>query len=1049
MTFKKKLLGTMISMAVTAGLSSTVSAQQIFLQDVNVTEAGSSLNAKKGTGVYIIQMKNSPGIAYAEEIGELIPKNQTIATTGNQYAADSKRVRRYTNELKRQQRNTASAVGGINIIHNYVHSFNGFSAKLTPAQVEALKANPDVVNVWEDIPFTVDTANTPDFLGLTGSGGQYGLGIKGEDVVVGILDTGITPENPSFADDGSYSDPTTFGWNGICDAGEETEAGTFSCNNKLIGARYYKDTFESVYDIQTDLGEFISPRDADGHGSHTASTAAGNEGVAAMKGGAQIGTISGIAPRARVAMYKVCWNSDYVSPEGADEAGCFPSDSMAAIDDAVADGVDVINFSIGGSRDDMTYPSTAAMLRAAQAGVFVSVSAGNDGPTQFTVGTPAPWVASVAASTYDGTSVVNGLQVNAFGADETYAFTEGGITRPLAETGEVTGSLVVAEPLEACYVDGASTPLDNADAISGNIALIQRGSCAFTEKVTRAVDSGAKAVVVYDNGGGVTVMGGTNVGVIPGGMVSQSVGSQLNSSVVEGGNVTVTMGPGIFLEQQEVGNMMADFSSRGPNLSTLDVIKPDITAPGVRILAATTDTPMFGAEGEQVAYLSGTSMSSPHIAGMAALLIDQHPTWSPAQVKSALMTSAYQEVTKEDGITAADPFDFGAGHAAPVSAMEPGLTYDTQIGDYLGFMCGLGDGAFVSSQWGITCDGLEDLNYSTDPSQMNYPSIAVGELSGEETIVRYVTDVTGVGGTYTISVEGLDTLSVSVQGFDSEFNPVPDAMLEVDANGISAYALTMDKTESTVIGDWIFGAVVLTGPDGKVVRSPVAVKPAADVLINAPESVTVSLNSRGRGYFSAEMNYSGRASIDYTGLSAPGIVDDTVAQDPDSSFAFNEDGLSTSIFLVPEGTTVARFMLSDDLVDQAGTDLDLYVYRCVALSCSQVGASLNAGSNEDVTLINPEPAADGDAGDFYIVWVHGYDLNGVEETTFRMPYWFVGGAESGTRMSMTPRAVEGRANDVRIIASGLISGLPYMGTVTFYDGDGVDQGTTLVEAIQQ
>lgn len=1046
MTFKKKLLGTMISMAVTAGMSTAANAQQVFPQDLSKLSAtGSSVNVKKGTGLYIVQMKGDPGIVYAEKIGELAPAKQLVASKGNQYAAESRRTHNYTTRLKAKQRSTAKAIGNVNIIHNYVHSFNGFSAKLTPAQVDALRANSDIVQVWEDKTFKPETSNTPAFLGLTGPGGQHSMGIKGEDVIVGVLDTGIAPENPSFADDGTYSDPSSIGWTGECDAGEEAEAGTFSCNNKLIGARFYNESFQTAYDIQTELGEFLSPRDADGHGSHTSSTAAGNEGVPAMKAGTQIGVMSGIAPRARIAMYKVCWNSDYVSPEGNDEAGCFASDSMAAIDQAVADGVDVINFSIGGSRDDMTYPSTAAMLRAAQAGVFVSVSAGNSGPTQFTVGTPAPWVMSVAASTYDGTTAVNGLEVDGGEISGTYSFAEGAITKPLSETGEVSGNIAVAEPLEAC------TALTNGAEIEGNIALIKRGSCAFTDKVTNALNAGATAVVVYNSNPGEApfTMGGTNVGGIPGGMVSNSVGTMMNDASAEG-TVSVTMSAGIFMEQTEVGNMMAEFSSRGPNLNTLDVIKPDITAPGVRILAATTDTPMFGEQGNQVAYLSGTSMSSPHIAGMAALLIDQHPNWTPAQVKSALMTTAYQGVTKEDGVTPADPFDFGAGHASPVTAMEPGLTYDANILDYLGFMCGVGDASFVANQWGVTCDSVANVyNYPVDPTQMNYPSIAVGDLFGEETIVRYVTDVTGTGGSYTISVEGLESLNYSVQGYDSSFTPVAGNMLNVDADGMSAYTLTVSKSETTEIGSWVFGAVVLTGEDGTVVRSPVAIMPTPDKNMQVPESVSVALNTAGRGFFSVPMLYNGRASMSYKGLTAPEVVTDVVKQDPDSTFSFNEAGLSTTFFHVPEGTTVARFSLRDELVEAAGADLDLYVYRCQGWSCSQVGASLNGGSNEDVTLVNPEPAANINNGDVYLVWVHGWSLEGETETTFQMPVWIVNEKNRASRITMSSRAFDGRSNDVRIVANGIQAGIPYMGTVTFFDGEGQEQGMTILEAVKE
>ncbi|RDV24446.1 serine protease [Alteromonas aestuariivivens] len=1046
MTFKKSLLGSVIAMAISSQMGPAAFAQQVVsTETTKLKPAKAPASVKKSSAVYIVQLREEPGVTFAEKNGELIPSNQFVANRGNLYNSASSRIKSYTSSLRQKHQSLASTVGQNHLLHHYVHTFNGFSARLTPKQLEALRANPDVVQVWEDQLQTPDTTNTPEFLGLTGSDGQHTLGIKGEDVIVGILDTGITPENPSFADDGSYSDPATLGWSGICDAGEETEAGTFNCNNKLIGARYFKETFEQYYELQTGLGEIISPRDSDGHGSHTASTAAGNEGVNAEVAGTSLGVMSGIAPRARVAMYKVCWNSDYVSPEGAPERGCFASDSMAAIDQAIADGVDVLNFSIGGSRTDLTYPSTAAMLRAAQAGVFVAVSAGNDGPTPETIGTPAPWVTTVGASTYDGTSYTNALDVISSDPVEQLTFIEGAITAPLLETGDVEGTLVVAEPLEACYEDGEPSPLENAGEISGNIALIARGTCAFIEKVERAQLAGASAVVVYSDDRPPTAMGGDGYQAdIPGGMVTNTDGLELAAAVNSGEMTTVRMSAGSFLAQQEVGNVMADFSSRGPNAATTDVIKPDITAPGVRILAATSSTPMFSAQGQQVAYLSGTSMSSPHIAGMAALLIDQHPDWTPAQVKSALMTSARQDVTKEDGTTPADPFDFGAGHAAPVPAMAPGLTYNAGFFDYMAFMCGLGEEQFVIQQSGYPCSAYSAANYSLDPSQLNLASIAIGALSDTETIYRTLNDVSGVGGSYSVSFEGLESIDVSTMMYDNSGTPTGSDTLVVDAGSYAFMGITFAKTDATVIGEWLYGAVVLTAADGTRVRSPIAILPAPDDKIDVPEVVPIKLVD-GKGSFPVRMKYSGRVSFDYTGLIAPEYVNSLVYQDPDSSFSFNEPGLSTSLFHIPEGTKVARFILTNALVDQPGADLDMYVYRCDQWLCTQVGFSYNAASNEEVVLLDPEPRFDVGVGDVYLVWVHGWNLTGADSTNFTMPAWISYDKARGTKMWSSRRAVEGQNNDVKLRTWGLDPAQFYMGTVTFFNDEGQDEGTAILK----
>lgn len=1040
MTFKKHLLGSMVSMAVTAALVPGALAQQVTVpESATLTATGPAKASRSQTGVYIVQLKDKAGVTYAADIGELIPSNKVATGKGNQYNAKSNKLVNYTQKLKSRQQRIANSAGNVDVIHNYVHTFNGFSAKLSESQVKALRNNPDVVGVWEDEVLKIDTANTPEFLGLTEGQGQHVSGIKGEDVIVGILDTGITPENPSFS--GDDFGPAPADWQGVCDNGEDE---TFSCNNKVIGARYYGDAFASVYPIQTELGEFIGPRDADGHGSHTAGTAAGNENVVAMKNGAELGVMSGIAPRARIAAYKVCWNSDYTTPEGEDQAGCFPSDTMAAIDQATADGVDVINYSIGGSRTDLTYPPTAAMLRATSAGVFVSVSAGNSGPTAQTIGTPAPWVTTVAASTYEGFSQTNALSVTNGDSNEQYPFVEGVITKPLAETGPVTGELVLAEPLRACYDDGETpSPLANAADVEGKIVLIQRGDCAFTQKVTRAVQSGAKAAVVFTvEGNPITALGGDYVGEIPGGMIGAQDGDMLAAALNNGDTVNVELSASIFVPQKEEGNIMADFSSRGPNLSTEDIIKPDITAPGVRVLAATTDTPMFGTQGEQVAYLSGTSMSSPHIAGMAALLMDQHPDWSPAQVRSALMTTAYQGVTKEDGVIPADPFDFGAGHAAPVSAAEPGLTYDVGFYDYMAFMCGLNEDGFVAEESGFACGDYQAAGFSLDPSQLNYPSISVGELTGEKTIYRTVTDVTGAGGTYTVSLSGLEGVDATVTTFDGEGNATESSDLVVGPNGMAAYGITMSKNEDAQIGQWSFGAITLNGA-GHSVRSPIAVKAAADIKIDVPESQVVNLR-RGRGSFPVQMQYSGSTSIDYAGLAAPFVGSETVTQDPAQSFEFLGAGTTYTAWLVPDGTELARFSLRDEMVAAEGADLDLYIYRCIDSSCTEVGSSFNAGSNEDVILRNPAPAANGAAGDFYIAMVHGWFVPG-GVTDYNQQVWVVNGKEPNLRVSSSRRAVENRFNRVNISTRGLQQDTTYMGTVSFYDDEGNLQGTTALE----
>lgn len=406
------------------------------------------------------------------------------------------------------------------------------------------------------------------------------------------------------------------------------------------------------------------------------------------------------------------------------------------------------------------------------------------------------------------------------------------------------------------------------------------------------------------------------------------------------------------------------------------------------------------------------------------------------------MTTARQNIVKEDGSTPADPFDFGGGHASPVDAMTPGLTFDANVNDYLAFLCGIGNDAFVSGT-GVECDTLVANGFSTDPSQLNIASIGVAELSEAEVVSRTVTNVTDSESTYIATIEMPEGIDVTVATFDAEGAQIPDNVLTVPAGGTASFALTFSKTEAAQLNTWVFGSI--TWSDGvHTVRSPIAVKAVPEVSIAVPETISGQLN-RGRLRFPVEMLYTGTTSVDYAGLVAPFGAGGTVAQDPDADYAFNEPGLGFNAFLIPEGTKVARFSLRDALVDVEGADLDLYVYRCDLWRCTMVGQSFNGGSNEDVVLVNPEPRANGDIGDVYITFTHGWSLAGEETANYTMPVWIADGADRNTRVYSSRRAIQGRFNYVTLMARGLEDETVYMGGITFYDNEGVAQGTTVVE----
>ncbi|HSI54298.1 MAG TPA: S8 family serine peptidase, partial [Ramlibacter sp.] len=364
------------------------------------SDRGKRLGQAKSNNVYVVQLADNPVTAYAGGIKGL---QATKPKKGQKIDPNSPAVVNYMAHLATKHDTALRSVGGTKKLYSYGYVFNGFAAELTQAQADKLALTKGVLAVTKDEVRTMDTSSTPNFLGLAGSGGFWNsTGAKGEGVVIGIVDSGVWPESLSFTDrtgangnaskDGKLDYQQIPGWHGKCIPGDQW-AGT-DCNQKLIGARYYNAGWGGNAGVASLFPhEYNSPRDFGGHGTHTASTSGGNSGVQVTGPATPFGMISGMAPRARIAAYKVCWS---VEPEG----GCFSSDSVAAIDQAVADGVDVINFSISGSTTNFRDPVEIAFLFAADAGVFVAASAGNSGPTASTVAHPGPWLTTVAAGTH-------------------------------------------------------------------------------------------------------------------------------------------------------------------------------------------------------------------------------------------------------------------------------------------------------------------------------------------------------------------------------------------------------------------------------------------------------------------------------------------------------------------------------------------------------------------------------------------------------------------------------------------------------------------------
>jgi len=957
--------------------------------------------------------------------------------------------------LQEQDKVIARTDSSTQLIYRYRFGLNGFAAKMHPSQAHKLDSLPEVLHVWEDEVRPLATNYSLDFLGLFDRdvGLRGAPGLDGEDIIIGVIDSGIAPEHPALDDTkeadrprlcrGDWAENSLLGrwlcrrfeklddtlvfeppenWNGACVAGEQFEA--TDCNNKLIGARFYVDGAEATGPIDT--GEIRSARDVDGHGTHTATTAAGNR-VKASIFGAFIDRVEGVAPRARIAVYKACW----LRP-GDQRASCNTSDLANAIDAAVADGVDIINYSVGSSLLRLTAPDDLALMSASKAGVLSVVAAGNEGPNLGTIGSPAggPWVITAAASSRDGKTSSEALEIKSpLTIAGKYAVREANFTPPLSDRGPIEGDLVLVNDEDDTLEDGsagttsdACEPLGNASEVSENIALIQRGGCSFDIKVAQAANAGAVAALVYNIAGDPIVMNGaTGLSDIPALMIGQADGNLILAELDATNVVTVLMDKGLLLTESEIGNIMASFSARGPGPAP-DILKPDVTAPGVNILAGFTPDAANAMSGENFAYLSGTSMSTPHVAGVAALLLQAHPDWGPTDIKSALMTSAHRSLTVTDGETPATPFDFGAGHIVPNDAVDPGLVYDVSNDEFDAFACGT-DSPAVS---GERCDELAAAGLSFAGADLNQPSIAVDRLANERTVSRRVTNVSDQSETYTANIIPPSGVGVTV---------VPQSITVPPGQSV-----TFDVTfsfESGPLDLWRFGSLTWEN-DSHTVYSTLAVRP---ISVTAPVEVT-SFGASGSLSFPVEFGYTGAYSPGVHGLRLPLVINGFVDDDPTKTFTFRtSSGVTAHLIDVPVEQANLRFSLFDTLTD-GDDDLDLYIYHCADnVNCVRVGESGEPTSNEEVNFLLP-------AGGRYAALVHGFatdNVSGGPGANYTLLAWAFGLIDDQGNMTTSGPAFvnAGTTDNVTVNWTGLASDTIYLGGVSHNTPQGLSAITVI------
>ncbi|MCE4553706.1 S8 family serine peptidase [Roseateles cellulosilyticus] len=998
---------------------------------------------------YIVQLKDEPAASYTGTVAGL---TATQPAAGQTFKYGAPAVQSYINYLGQQQSKVLAVVGSAPVLATYKVVFNGFAASLTDDEARALASNSLVAGLWLDQPRKLDTISTSRFLKLSEPGGLWsrtagGAALKGENLVIGVIDGGIWPENPAFFDrvkpDGTPSNnpgdalaygpvPATFSGACVASAGINPAK---HCNNKLVGIKYYNTGFKASKETLhwTDFAD--SGRDSlsgatghGGHGDHTASTAAGNSNVPVVINGTVVGIASGMAPRARIAAYKVCWT--YVKPDATDGTGsknsCYTSDSVAAIDAAVADGVNVINYSISGSQTSVNDPVEQAFYRASLAGVFVAASAGNDGPGQ-AVAHISPWLTTVAASTHDrafsGSATVGGV-----------TYTGGSTTK----NGLPSTDMILAENAgigggNASLCFSASPPagqvlLDPAK-VAGKLVVCTRGTNARVDKGDAVRNAGGKGMILVNASAGQTL--DSDFQSVPTVQVSNTDGAAIKNYVASTGSPKGVINPAVL--GSKPAPIMADFSSRGPNAGDGNVLKPDLTAPGVDIIAQVTPA-QDETQKAQIAAgtlvpppawdsYNGTSMSSPHVAGLALLLKQANPTWGPGAIKSALMTTTYS--TLDDGLPSPQngllPWAQGAGHVDPQKAADPGLVYNAGKNDWVKYQCKVNKAA-VQPASDCTTIGTLDETYN-----LNLPSITVGSVTGSVVVQRSVTNVGASSATYSAAVK-------SPPGFTTSVSPTSLTLAPGETKTFTVSLTPAGAAE----GVWQFGQLVWN--DGvHAVRSPIQAR--AGKAISAPVEFT-DTKTFGSKLFTVRTGFSGRM-----GAIKGGLKDVTMGVETSlSPLATSSSTLATRCrsttnyasiakydFALPAGVIVARWALRQADVGSADDDHDMIVVNMATSTSSYSG---NDGSDEAVQIVSP-------AAGSYRVCVLAY--GGTAPMKHRLSSWIVSPNDPAGLLTALPSQVyAGGSATVGLVWSGVPAGKRTVGGAQWLDASGVVQATTVL-----
>ncbi|HUF37980.1 MAG TPA: S8 family serine peptidase [Anaerolineales bacterium] len=847
------------------------------------------------TGLFIVRLVDAPVASYTGAVPGFAATSPS-ATGQQRLDADSAAANAYRDYLLDKQQTLIAEMNqklgrSVKVEFQFTNAVNGFAAAMSYAEAVEVSGLRGVLAIYADTMRHLETDVGPLLISADDiwNGNTYsGDGNMGEGVIIGVLDTGINYDHPSFADIGgdAYDHTNPYGagnYVGYCD---DTDPSL--CNDKLIGA----------YDLYP--GGSGGPGDTNGHGSHTAGTAGGNVHDAVFSFGSDTYTVTiqGVAPHANIIAFKIC------SPS------CPGSSAIAAVDHAIADGVHVLNYSISGSDDPWNDPVDLAFLEAFNAGIFVSASAGNDGPGPSTVAKTGPWNASVAASTHNRV-IAHTIDVVG-GATGMAAFPGAGTDIFSNITGVITYD---PANLNGC----AAFP---ANFFDGDIALIQRGACTFATKVNNAAAAGAPAVVVFNNAGGPPIAMGGLDGTPPAVMLDLTDGNDLKDFIDANAPVTITINAETSYVQNDLWeDFIAGFSSRGP--SQFSLLAPSYTAPGVNILAAYAAD---GGDTDTYGFLQGTSMSSPHGAGAAALMIALNPGWSPAEVKSAMsLTADPTPVMDSDGISPADPFDTGSGRLDLGAAGMVGFVLDETYAN------------FVDAN---PADG-------GDPTTLNVPNFVNNDCFATCSWTRTIVSTLDVTVEWTANIDAPAGLDLTVTPSVFTLGPGDTQEIEVTAD--------VSALDGNV---WVFGDISFTpsigggGPTLSEPHFPVVVLPKTGVL---PASVDITTRRNAGSVVLEDLQTFEITdlTIESFGLTQATITEEMLSVDPTNGDPYDNVNDGTVFYITVSVPTGAKRLIAHVFASEA-PDIDLFLGTGSTPSAgTELCASTTASFIEYCELVDP------------------------------------------------------------------------------------------------